>query len=55
MLEKMKEQGENTKSEIGKWKSNANCRREGILYHVDCLTCKEYENPKESTYTGGIQ
>ena len=39
MLEEMKEQGKSSKEMKKKWKSNPNCRREGTVYRIDCVSC----------------
>ena len=44
MLKYMKSRGQPTKDATKKWASVANCRREGIIYRVDCLPCLKGEN-----------
>ena len=52
MITSQKEMGVNTSQLEKKWKSVANCRRENVVYQIDCLTCLQQPNPTTSTYTG---
>ena len=52
MIKNKKEQGLCTKKDEKKWKSISNCRREGIVYRTDCITCLARQPQTERTYTG---